>query len=222
MAEPIKISFATLNPGSGNGNQTVTVTGDEHTGRTQRSVEVQIATTGSEVTKNVVINQAGIPEAVTIDSTATVAKTGGSVTISGTSNSTKLSFELTPDETNPLNLPAVTTYTANSADATNNEAISGDPGAANTYKFSVTFNDIPANATVEDLITVLKVTADGGQVASCTITQTAGDPTLDVTPETINLTAEGTADNDITIVSNTDWAITQAVSTMAMKMMKKA
>lgn len=221
MAEPIKISFATLNPGSGNGNQTVTVTGDAHTGRVQRTVTVEVGTTGGEVKKQVVINQAAALEAVTIDNTATVAKAGGSVTINGTSNSTTLTFELTQDGTNPLVLPAVTSYTAAGAAAESGVAIPDDPGAGATYNFSVTFNDIPENTTVNELITTLKVTAAGGQSANCVITQTEGDPRLEVTPETINLTAEGTADNDITIVSNTDWTIAQAVGRMMAKMLGK-
>lgn len=216
-----KISFVDFNPISGNGNQAVTLTGDAHTGRSQRTLTVEVGTTGGEVKKEASIVQAGAVEGVTIDNTASVAKTGGEVTINGTSNSTKLKFELTPDGEHPLTLDAVTTFTANSASATNDTEIDGDPGAGVTYNYSVTFSGIPANTSINDLITVLKVTAAGGQTASCTITQSAGDPTLDVTPTTINMTAEGVADSPLNITSNTSWTIAQRAGTLMAKMMKK-
>ena len=70
--------------------------------------------------------QAGKPETTTIQSTATATKTGGTVTISGTSNSSKLTFTLGTGDL-AITLPA--TYTAAGSTVTNGAAITGDPGA---------------------------------------------------------------------------------------------
>lgn len=170
MAE-IKIGFATFNPSAGNGDQAVTVTGEKHTGRVERSVTAKIAVDAGGVEKQVIVNQAAAVEAVTIDSTSSIAKEGGSITINGKSNSTKLKFEYTQGEENPLVIEVPAQYTAAGKLTNNDEAIADDPGATAEYDFSVTIEGIPANETVSDLTGTLKVTAAGGQVASCAITQ---------------------------------------------------
>lgn len=219
MAEPIKISFATLNPGSGNGDQAVAVTGDRHTGRLQRSVTVSVATADSSISKDVVINQQAADEFVTIDETASLDKSGGTITVNGKSNSTKLKFELTPGDP-ALELTIPETYMAGGAATANDTEISGDPGATSEYNFSITFTDIAANETVASLTDTLKVTAAGGQTDSCVITQTAGDPTLEVEPTEITLNANGD-EQTLNITSNTSWTITQKVSAAFAKMFKK-
>lgn len=219
MAE-IKIGFATFNPSTGNGDQAVTVTGEKHTGRTQRSVTAKIAVDAGGVEKQVVVNQAAAVEAVTIDAASSIAKEGGSITINGKSNSTKLTFEYTQGGDNPLVLEVPAQYTAAGSLTNNGEAIADDPGATSEYAFSVTFEGIPANETVTDLTGTLKVTAAGGQVANCAITQTAGDPELDVDQETINLDAEGTQQT-LNVTSNTSWSITQVVAAKFKAMFKK-
>lgn len=211
MAE-LKVGFVTFNPGSGNGDQAVTVSGDKYKGRVERSITTQVATNDSSVQKQVVVNQSGVTEYVVIDETASVAK-GGEVTINGTSNSTKLTFSLAQDESHPLVLTIPENYTAAGKPTANGAAIADDPGATGEYQFSITFSGIAANTTVSNLITNLTVTAAGGQSDSTVITQTAGDPTLEVNKTVINLDAEGTAQT-LNITSNTDWTISQVVSRM--------
>lgn len=212
--------FATINPESGNGNQVVSVTGQANTGRAQRSVTVQVQTTGAgaPVTKQVVINQKALAEFVTIDETATIAKEGGTVTINGTSNSSKLTFTLGEEQTLVLTLPA--NYMAGGVSTANGAAIADDPGNTAQYNFSITFSDIPANTTVGDLTNTLTVTAAGAQSDTCAITQTAGDPTLTVDPETITLEADG-SEQQFDITSNTTWNITQVVAAKIRSMFKK-
>lgn len=212
MAE-LKVGFVTFNPGSGNGDQAVTVSGDKYKGRVERSITTQVATNDSSVQKQVVVNQSGVTEYVVIDETASVAKGGGEVTINGTSNSTKLTFSLSEDESHPLVLTIPKNYTAAGKSTANGAAIADDPGATGEYQFSITFSGIAANTTVSNLITNLTVTAAGGQSDSTVITQTAGDPTLEVDKTVINLDAEGTAQT-LNITSNTDWTISQVVSRM--------
>ena len=219
MAE-IKIGFATFNPSAGNGDQAVTVTGEKHTGRLQRTVTAKIAVDAGGVEKQVIVNQAAAIEAVTIDSTYSVGKEGGNITINGKSNSTKLTFEYTQGTENPLVIEVPTQYTAAGKLTNNGEAIADDPGATAEYNFSVTIEGVPANATVNDLTGTLKVTAAGGQMANCVVTQTAGDPTLEVNPETINLDADGTQQT-LNVTSNTTWSISQVVAAKFKAMFKK-
>ena len=210
MAE-IKIGFVTFNPGSGDGDQEVTVSGEKYEGRVQRTQQVEFGAESGGVKKSVTINQSPVTEFVKIDSTASVGKEGGTVTINGTSNSTKLTFSLTPDETHPLTLEIPASYQA-AGKATNNGAvIADDPGATGSFAFSIVFSDIAANTDVNDLA--------GGQTANTVITQTAGDPFLEIDKEVINLDANGTPQT-INVNANIRWTITQAVSKLVRKVMK--
>ena len=197
-------SWVTPNKTSGSGNDTVSWTGSEHTGRNSRSTTATFSASGVE-SKTLTIIQAGKTEFVDVADTATVAKTGGTVTISGTSNSSKLTFALTGTDNIGLTLPS--TYTANSVSTNNGAAITGDPGATQQYAFSITFTNIGANAGVSALTAQLTVTDNAGHTDTCTITQAAGDATLSISPTTINLTAAGVADNSVTVTSNTSWSI---------------
>ena len=196
-------SWVNPNKTSGNGNDTVAWTGSAHTGRTARQTTATFSASGVE-SKTLTIIQAGAAEFVTIDSTAAVAKAGGSVTITGTSNSSKLTFSLTGSNNIGLVLPA--TYTANSVSTSNGAAITGDPGAVQQYTFSITFTDIAENTTISALTSQLTVTPNSGTAATCDITQAAGDAYLTISPTTINLTAAGTAVS-VTVTSNTSWSI---------------
>lgn len=196
-------SWVTPDKNSGNGNDTVAWTGSAHTGRNARTTTATFSASGVE-SKTLTIIQAGATEFVTIDPTAAVAKAGGSVTITGTSNSSKLTFSLTGVNGIGLTLPA--SYTANSVTTNNGAAITGDPGATQQYSFSITFTGIDENTTISALTSQLTVTANGSQTATCDITQAAGDAYLTISPSTINLTAAGTAVS-VTVTSNTSWTI---------------
>ena len=196
-------SWVTPNKTSGNGNDTVAWTGSNHTGRSARSTTATFSASGVE-SKTLTINQAGKSEFVDIDDTAAVAQNGGTITISGTSNSAKLTFSLTG--TNGIGLSLPTTYTANSVSTNNGASITGDPGAIQQYAFSITFSNIGANSTVSARTSQVTVTANGGQTDTCDVTQAAGAATLSISPTTINLTAAGTAVN-VTVTSNTSWTV---------------
>lgn len=180
------------------------MTGENYKGRNQRTVTARV--TAASLTQDVTINQAGLAEYVTLDATKAVAKEGGTITINGTTNSSKLTFSLDGENNIELVLPA--TYTAAGGSTNNGEAIADDPGATGEVSFSITFADIATNETVDAKVSTVKVTAEGGQEASCVVTQAAGDPTLEVSPLTINLNAAGDA-QELTINSNTNWSIAQ-------------
>ena len=197
-------SWVEPNKTSGSGNDTVSWTGTSHTGRSSRQTTATFSASGVE-SKTLTIIQAGKTEFASFDnSTASVAKSGGTLTITGTSNSSKLTFSLTG--TNGIGLTLPTSYTANSVATNNGAAITGDPGATQQYSFSITFSNISENTTISSKTSQLTVTANGSQTATCDITQAAGDAYLTISPTTINLTAAGTAVN-VTVTSNTSWTI---------------
>lgn len=218
MAE-LKIGFVTFNPGSGDGDQAVTVSGEKYEGRVQRTQQVEFGAESGDVKKVATINQAAVAEFVRLVPTASVGKDGGTVTINGTSNSTKLTFSLTPDKTHPLTLKIPTSYLAAGKTTNNGAVIANDPGATGYFSFSITFPDIAANTNINNLVNTLKVTAAGGQTANTVITQTAGDPFLEIDNDVINLDAKGTPQT-INVNSNIKWTITQAVSKLVKKVMK--
>lgn len=192
----------------GSGNDTVNVTaGADNTGRNARSTNMTFkAANCPDVVRQV--TQAGKPEFVTLQASAAIDKTGGTLTISGTSNSKKLTFSLASGGTLVLTLPS--TYTANSVATANGAAIAGDPGGSQEFPFSIQFANVGANPTITAKSVQLIVTDDGGHTATCTITQAAGDPTLSVTPSSITLdwnaaTAQTSA--SFSIASNTNWTI---------------
>ena len=215
----IKIGFATFNPGSGDGDQAVTVSGGKYEGRVQRTQQVEFSAESGSVKKSVTINQSPVAEFVRINRTASVGKEGGTITINGTSNSTKLTFSLNPNKTHPLTLKLPTSYQAAGKATSNGAVIADDPGATGVFVFSIVFSDIAANTTINDLASMLTVKAAGGSAANTAITQTAGDPFLEIDKEVINLDANGTPQT-INVNANIKWTITQAVSKLVRKVMK--
>ena len=189
---------------SGSGDDTVSWTGSAHTGRSSRTTTATFAASGVSPDKTLTIIQAGKTEFVDIDDSATVSQSGGSVTITGTSNSSKLTFSITGTDNIGLTLPA--SYLANSVSTNNGAAIAGDPGAAQEYSFSITFTGINENTSLSSLTSQITVTTNNGTTDTCTITQAAGSPYLTISPTTINLTAAGTAVS-VTVSSNTSWTI---------------
>lgn len=218
MAE-MKIGFVTFNPGSGDGDQAVTVSGEKYEGRVQRTLQVEFGAESGGAKKSATINQAAVAEFVKIDPIASVGKGGGTVTINGTSNSTKLTFSLTPDKTHPLALKIPISYQAAGKATGNGAVIADDPGATGGFAFSIVFSGIAENTNINDLINTLKVTAAGGQTANTVIIQTAGDPFLEIDKEVINLDANGTPQT-INVNANVKWTITQAVSKLVRTVMK--
>ena len=193
---------------SGSGNDTVNVTaGADNTGRSARQTTVTFKAANCPDVERTV-TQAGKPEFVTIDSAAAIDKTGGTITISGVSNSKKLTFSLASGGSLVLTLPD--NYTANSVSTANGANISGDPGASAEYPFSIQFANVGANPTIVAKSCQLIVTDDAGHTATCTITQAAGDPTLSVSPASValdwNAFSAGTSAS-FAVTSNTNWTV---------------
>ncbi len=202
MAKP---SWLTVNPASGSGNGTISNSAAAHTGRVARTGTVTVTASGvSPVTYDV--TQSPLAEFVAFDNGASMSagKNGGTVTVTGTSNSSKLTFAW-GDATADVNIPAQ--YTANGVTTDNGVAITGDPGAASQFAFSVAFT-FPANTTVSDITRQLTVTPNSGSgdAATINIVQAAGDPTLSVSPASITIPQDGTAQS-VSVTSNTSWSV---------------
>jgi hypothetical protein len=173
----------------------------EHTGRVARS---GVLTFKAANVSNVVrtVNQAGKPEYVDIDDAASADKAGKVVTISGISNSKKLTFTL---GTGDLSVTLPTNYTANSVNTANGATISGDPGASAEYPFSISIT-VPANTSTTAKSRQVIVTDEAGHQDVCTLTSAAGDAYLNVQIGDIELDYKGTAVN-VTVESNTSWTV---------------
>lgn len=197
-----KANWIKTNPSSGSGSANVSVSSTApHTGR---SVRTSVLTWKAANVANVerTVSQAGKPEYVDIDDAASSDKAGKVVTISGVSNSRKLTFSL---GTGDLELTLPASYTANSVSTSNGANISGDPGASAEYNFSIVFT-VPANASTTAKTRQIIVTDDGGHQDVCLLTSAAGDAYVRVTEGTIELDWEGNAVT-VAVESNTSWTI---------------
>lgn len=198
-----KASWAVVSPASGSGNKTINVSSSaEHTGRSARSTVLTI-TAANVDPKTVNVTQQGKPEFTNNNSdTATAGKEGQNVTISGISNSKKLTFSLGTGDLS-ISLPA--SYTAGGVSINNGVEITGDPGATAQYNWSIVIT-VGENTTISSLSKQIIVTDEGGNTDTCVLTQSAGDAYLTVTKTVIDLTYQGTAVS-FGVESNTSWTI---------------
>lgn len=201
MAKP---AWLTTTPESGNGNGAIQNSASAHTGREVRIGTVTVTATGVSNPKTYSVTQKAKPEFVSFnDGTEMSApKEGGKVTISGKSNSKILTFAFVGDA-KEVSLPEQ--YTANGSKVNNGVMIDGDPGKSAEFDVSLELT-LPANTTVEEVTRTIKVTTEGGQTAQIAVKQAAGDPTLEITPDSIQLEASGKAVS-VSVKSNTAWTV---------------
>ena len=197
-----KASWVKVNPSSGSGNANVNVSSmTEHTGRVARTT---ILTWKAANVANIerTVSQAGKPEYVDVADAASADKAGKVVTISGVSNSKKLTFSL---GTGDLTITLPSSYTANSVNTANGANISGDPGAVAEYNFSIAIN-VPANTSTTAKTRQIIVTDEGGHEDVCLLTSASGDAYVTVAEGVIELDYKGTAVT-VEVKSNTSWTI---------------
>lgn len=176
MAESLTKGGFTLTPKTGTGNAKVSISCSERTGRVATSpITFTAKMDDFSVSKSVSVVQAGKPEFVTVNNSAVaVDKKGETVTITGVSNTSKLSFSCAADEV------TFSSYTANGASATNGVAIAGDPGASAQFAFSIPVT-VSVNTTASSKSYTLNVVAAGGQKTAVVLTQIASTFTYDLT-----------------------------------------
>ena len=184
-----KSSWLTVSPMSGSGNATLTNTGANHTGRNSRSTSVTATVKGLSVSRSYTVVQKALAEFVSITGSAsiTVDKEGQTLTLSGISNSSKLTFA-----SGSTSVAVPTSYTVNEEAVTNGMAISGDPGASAQYAFSISVT-IPVNTTASTRSFTITVTTASGAKATWTLNQAASSITytLTLSPSVSTIAAKG-------------------------------
>ena len=201
MAKP---AWLTTSPSTGSGNGTISNSASPHTGRVARTGTVTVTGTGVATPATYSVSQSPLAEFASFDNGASMSapKAGGTVTVTGKSNSSKLTFSWA-GTVSDVTIP--TSYTAGGNTATNGSAIAGDPGATAQFNFSISLT-FPANATIEEITRSLIVTDNAGDTAQIAIVQAAGDATLSVSPTEITIPQAGTAQS-VTVTSNTSWSV---------------
>lgn len=177
MAKPSWITVVSGSTGSGSGTRSLKAS--SHTGRSSRSGSIKGVTSGG-ASDSVVLLQVGAGEFIMVDKTSySVAALGGTVKITGTSNSPSLKLTNLTDSSLLSNFALKVNGTAYSWDGNVSHQISGDPGASSSYTFEISF-DVAENQTEssKDITFRLRDSGDPGVSSeTITITQAAGEKT---------------------------------------------
>lgn len=207
MAE-VKQNGIVVNPSTGSGDTTLQVKA-ETANRGNRVIQIanfEVEGAGVAVKKQFVANHLPAAEFIKFtNKSPAVDKGGGTVTLTGESNSLKITFSKGTGSIISANMSAIK-FIANGAEAQNGTNISGDPGAKAKYSFSLTLT-AAANETIEARTQQIIATANGGQKATATLSQTAGDPFIEVAPTKIDVPQDGTA-VQVTVDTNTTFTVT--------------
>lgn len=195
--------------GSGNGQLTLQAQTANLGNRVIKTAKFTVATPGDGPSVELTANLAAAAEFVRFtgdaaDGNQAIEKAGGSITVTGQSNSATLTVTKGSGDIISGNI----TLTVNGEPATSGTAIAGDPGASAAYEFELTFT-ASANETVEtksQTITVKGVASGSSTTATVTLNQAAGDPEISIDPDTITVPQDGT-EVTVQVTSNTTWTV---------------
>jgi hypothetical protein len=207
MAE-VKQNGIVVNPSTGSGDTTLQVKA-ETANRGNRVAQIatfEVEGAGVSEKKRFVANHLPAAEFIEFDNKKpAVDKGGGIITLTGKSNTQKITFSKGTGDIIDANLTAIK-FTVNGVEATSGTAISGDPGAKAKYGFSLTLTTA-ANETIEARTQQIIATSNGGQKATSTLNQTAGDPFIEVIPTSIDVPQNGST-VQVTVDTNTTFTVT--------------
>lgn len=207
MAE-VKNNGVVVSPSTGSGDTTLQVKA-ETVNRGNRVVQLatfEVEGAGVAKRKQFIASHIPADEFVSFDNKSpAVDKGGGTITLTGKSNSQKITFSKGSGAIIGANIEAIK-FTANGAAAISGINISGDPGAKAKYSFSLTLT-AAENETIEARTQQIIATASGGQKAATTLNQTAGDPFIEVAPTKIDVPQDGSA-VQVTVDTNTTFVVT--------------
>lgn len=194
--------WARLDKKSGTGNSTVQVTVDAYLGRNNRNTTIQVATNGG-VSKSVSVVQNGKAIYITKESDPNVGAAATTATVKFKTNVKQFKLEIS-------NSGTVGSVKVNNVDIPEAGGIytpSGDPGASGEYTVTVVMN-FAANGSIQNKQYTVKASdsVNAEVSATATITQSAADSNLTVSPEQLTFEATGGA-KTITITSNDSWTI---------------
>lgn len=207
MAE-VKQNGVVVSPSTGSGDTTLQVKA-ETANRGNRVAQIatfEVEGTNVAEKKQFVAKHLPANEFIEFDNTKpAVEKGGGTVTLNGKSNSPKITFSKGSGEIINATITTIK-FTANGAEATSGTDISGDPGAKAKYTFTLTLT-AAANETIKPRTQQIIATANGGQKATATLNQTAGDPFIEVIPTSIDVPQDGST-VQVTVDTNTTFTVT--------------
>lgn len=193
-----KASWLDVKPTSGSGDAIITLTPYLHTGRNNRTCDLEFSGSGTgTVTRKVI--QKGIGEVLKDLEDVHIGADGGKITISGTTNSKSLTF------TGGEGVTVASSYKANSTTINNGATIAGDPGADYSFTFEIEVTVSPNNYLYQITKSVAIRTAEGIEKA-VGITQ-AGDTAYLTVPDGDITLEHNTTSHSINISSNTTWTI---------------
>lgn len=207
MAE-VKQNGVVVNPSSGSGDTTLQVKAEvaNRGNRVAQTATFEVEAAGVAEKKLFVAKHLPAAEFIEFDnSRPAVDKGGGTVTLTGKSNSQKITFSKGAGDIIDADVAAIK-FTANGAEATSGVVIAGDPGAKAKYNFSLTLS-AAANETIEARTQQIIAIANGGQKATATLNQTAGDPFIEVAPTSVDVPQNGSA-VQVTVDTNTTFTVT--------------
>lgn len=204
----VKKNGIVVNPSSGSGDTTLQIKAEvaNRGNRVVQTATFEVEAAGVAEKKQFVANHVPATEFIQFDNTSpAVDKDGGAITLTGKSNTSKITFSKGAGDIIAADISAIQ-FQANGSNATSGTAISGDPGAKAKYTFSLTLN-ASANDTIEARTQQIIAIANGGQKATATLNQTAGDPFIEVIPTTIDVPQDGSA-VQVTVDTNTTFTVT--------------
>lgn len=207
MAE-VKQNGIVVNPSSGSGDTTLQVKAEvaDRGNRVAQTATFEVEAAGVAEKKQFVANHVPAAEFIQFDNAnPAVDKEGGTISLVGKSNSQKITFSKGAGDIIKADIAAIK-FIAHGAEVTSGTAITGDPGAKAKYSFSLILT-AAANETIEARTQQIIATANGGQKATATLNQTAGDPFIEVTPTTIDVPQGGSA-VQVTVDTNTTFTVT--------------
>lgn len=207
MAE-VKNNGIIVSPSTGSGDTTLQVKAEvaNRGNRVIQSAEFEVEGIGVTKKKTFVANHLPADEFIQFDNTSpAVDKGGGTITLTGKSNTSKITFSKGTGDIIVAELTAIQ-FQVNGSKATSGTPISGDPGARAKYAFTLTLKAV-ANETIEARTQQIIAIAAGGQKATVTLHQTAGDPFIEVAPTQIDVPQNGSA-VQVTVDTNTTFTVT--------------
>lgn len=207
-----QIKINSVNPYTGRADRITEVRGrinsvNPHTDRADISTDVPGRIVGNTNTVTVTVLEKAADEFITPDGlTINAAKGGGTIHVTGKSNSKLLTFTW---KTN-FGIANVTSFTVNgSTTATSGTAITGDPGATGEYTYDATIV-VPKNETIKVRSATLEIKGEGSTVLkTITITQALGDSYLylnsqGTTTATVTI-PKGGGEQTLSVLSNDEW-----------------
>lgn len=197
MAKPTWITIVGSGSATGSGSTTRSLKASAHTGRSSRSGSIKGTTTGGAI-DTVSIVQSGVTEFINVDEVNYSATAlGGSITITGTSNSPSLKISSLSNSSQLSGWSLKVNKSSVTWNGSTKHLISGDPGAAATYSFEISVT-VAENKTESKRSITFEITDSGSKPTSGTITisqaagvKTYGTETVYLSYTTFKIPASG-------------------------------